>query len=87
MVSQLYLQSRYQVVKIHNAISDQVTVTCGVPQGSILGLFTSLPIPQLSQCYVDDTKSILNFNLQDQANAIAKSNEDMQNLKTAPYKT
>ena len=30
-----------------------------------------------SQCYVDDTKLKLNFNLQDQANAIAKLNEDL----------
>jgi len=32
-----YLQSCYQVVKIHNAISGQLPMTCGVPQGSILG--------------------------------------------------
>ena len=31
-----YLQSRYQVVKIHNAISDQLPISCGLPQGSIL---------------------------------------------------
>ena len=61
-------------------------MTCGVPQGSILGplLFSiytnelpSIPHPSSSQCYVDDTKRILNFNLQDQANAIAKLNEDL----------
>ena len=60
-------------------------MTCGVPQGSILGplLFSiyanelpSIPHHSSSQCYVDDTKLILNFNLQDQANAIAKLNED-----------
>ena len=27
-----YLQSRYQVVKIHNVTSDQLLMTCGVPQ-------------------------------------------------------
>ena len=32
-----YLQARYQVVKIQNIISDRLPVTCGVPQGSILG--------------------------------------------------
>ena len=32
-----YFQSRYQVVKIHNAISDQLPISCGLPQGSILG--------------------------------------------------
>ena len=81
-----YLHSRYQVVKIHNAISDQLPMTCGVPQRSILGplLFSiytnelpSIPHHSSSQCYVDDTKLILNFNLQDQANAIAKLNEDL----------
>ena len=63
-------------------------MTCGVPQGNILGplLFSiytnelpSIPHHSSSQCYVDDTKLILNFNLQDQTNAIAKLNEDMQN--------
>ena len=29
------------------------------------------------QCYVDDTKLLLIFNLQDQANAIAKLNENL----------
>ena len=32
-----YLSSRYQVVKIKASISDQLPVTSGVPQGSILG--------------------------------------------------
>ena len=81
-----YLHSRYQVVKIHNAISDQLPMTCGMPQGCILGplLFSiytnelpSIPHHSSSQCYVDETKLILNFNLQDQANAIAKLNEDL----------
>ena len=31
-----YFQSHYQVVKIHNAISDQLPISCGLPQGSIL---------------------------------------------------
>ena len=82
----MVLQSRYQVVKIHNATSAQLPKTCRVPQGSILGplffrIYTNdLPsIPRYSspQCYVDDTKLILNFNLQDQANAITKLNEDL----------
>ena len=80
-----YLQSRYQVVKIHNATSAQLPMTCGVPHGSILGpllfsIYTNNPpsIPHHSspQCHVDDVKLVLNFNLQDQVNAIAKLNED-----------
>ena len=87
-----YFHSRYQVVKIHNAISDQLPMTCGVPQGSILGplLFSinelpSIPHRSSSQCYVDDTKLILNFNLQDQANAIAKLNEDLCRISNWTY--
>ena len=74
-----YLQSRYQAVKIHNVTSEQLPVTCGVPQGSILGpllfsiyLYTtdlpSIPHHSSAQCYVDDTKLILTFKLQDQVN-------------------
>ena len=81
-----YLRSRYQFVKIHNTISDQLPMTCGEPLGSILGLLLfciynndlpSIPRRSSPHCYVDDTKLILNFSLQDQANAITKLDEDL----------
>ena len=81
------LQSRYQVVKIHKVIrSDILPVARGVPQGSILGplLFSihanelpSIPVQSSAQCYVDGTKLLLNFNLQDQSKTIAKLTEDL----------
>ena len=56
-------------------------MTCEVPQGSILSPIpfsiytnnlTSTPQHSFPQCYVDDSKLILNFNLQDKVNAMAK---------------
>ena len=82
-----YLSSRYQVVKIQASISDQLPVTSGVPQGSILGpLLFSIYTNDLSlvpkhcstQSYVDDTKLLLNFRLKDQQNTVTKMNEDLQ---------
>ena len=90
-----YLQACYQVVKIHNATSPQLPMTCGVPQGSILGplLFSiytnnlpSIPHHSSPHCYVDDTKLILNFTLQDQANAIAKLNEDLSRISNWTFR-
>ena len=49
-------------------------MTCGVPQGHEL---TSIPEHSSIQCHVDDTKLLLNLDLQDQSNAIAKVNEDL----------
>ena len=42
-----YLSGRYQKVSIGKVFSDSIPITCGVPQGSILG-------PLLFLCYVND---------------------------------
>ena len=67
-----YLHGRTQTVKIGNALSEPVSVTCGVPQGSILGplfliLYTN-DIPEkmklrtqhntIVATYADDTQSL-----------------------------
>ena len=81
-----YLIDRKQVVKIHSATSEPLSVVSGVPQGSILGplLFSvyvnDLPsVPQKcnSHCYVDDTKLHVSFHLQNKYSAIEDMNEDL----------
>ncbi len=69
---QSYLSDRKQAVKIGEAVSDSKPLTCGVPQGSVLGpiLFTiyTLPLDDILRChgmgyhmYADDTQLYLSF--------------------------
>ena len=84
------LTNRYQVVRIHSFVSDSLAAECGVPQGSILGplLFSiyvnGLPeIPRhcSTECYVDDKKLFVSFNLHDSQRIVQEMNEDLLQVR------
>ena len=68
-----YLEARTQRVKIDDAISEPIPLTCGVPQGSMLGpiLFTIYTMPMrrivrkhgvVYHKYADDTQLYVTYN-------------------------
>ena len=85
-----YLSQRSQVVRINAELSDALPVMCGVPQGSVLGalLFGIYvnDLPAVSKvcstaCYVDDTKLILSFTVDECHATEDKINDDLQRIR------
>ena len=85
-----YLSQRSQVVRINAELSDALPVMYGVPQGSVLGalLFSIYvnDLPAVSEvcstaCYVDDTKLILSFTVDECHATEEKVNADLQRIR------
>ena len=84
-----YLKDRKQKVQIQDAISDELPLKYGVPQGSILGpvLFTvyvndllSVPTYCKLACYVDDPKQYMSFPSIAVSTAIDNLNVDLESI-------
>ena len=75
------------MLRINAGLSEALPVVCGVSQGSMLGaLLFSIYINDLwavsetwsSVCYIDDTKLILSFTVEESHTTVVKINDDLQ---------
>ena len=82
-----YLTDRKQSTRLGTSLSDELTITHGMPQGSILRptLFNlyinDLPSAVKSSCtdsYVDDTKIYCSFSAKNMNSCLAKMTEDLR---------
>lgn len=85
-----YLFGRSQSVLVNNKSSCLLSVSCGVPQGSVLGpLLFSIYLSGISSCfqhcsyhlYADDLQVYLSSSIDDFSHAVDKLNSDLQAVK------
>ena len=79
------------MVRINAALSEALSVVCGVSQGSCMlgALLFSIYINDLSAvsetcssaCYIDDTKLILSFTVEESHTTAVKINDDLQLIR------
>ena len=91
-----YLSERYETVRINSTLSDKLPVVCGVLQGCILGpLLFSIYVNDLSssikkcssKSYVDDTKLLLSFHINNSstAAAVVDLNGDLTRIRNSCF--
>jgi hypothetical protein len=88
-----YLSGRTQAVFLNDVSSDSVDVTCGVPQGSVLGpiLFNiyTQPLGEIAKkhglnyhFYADDTQLYTSFSIKDSNSSVMSVSECIADIKT-----